>query len=79
MCHSLISILLALHYLFVTLNLLFPVFETEISLLLVPCLSVYARNYSTDSSVIPVKKYANADIQKYQILKENKGKAGVYR
>ena len=27
---------------------------------------------------IPVKKYANADQDKLQILKENKGKAGVY-
>jgi group I intron endonuclease len=27
----------------------------------------------------PVKIYANADIQKMQILKENKGKSGVYR
>jgi hypothetical protein len=30
-------------------------------------------------SVFPVKIYANADIQKMQILKENKGKSGVYR
>ena len=27
---------------------------------------------------LPVKKYANADQDKLQILKENKGKAGVY-
>ena len=37
-----------------------------------------ARSYSTGSSVKPVKKYANADRDKLQILKDNKGKAGVY-
>ena len=26
----------------------------------------------------PVKKYANADLEKLQIIKDNKGKAGVY-
>jgi group I intron endonuclease len=37
------------------------------------------RTYSTNSPVVPVKIYANADKNKLQILKENKGKAGVYR
>jgi group I intron endonuclease len=43
------------------------------------------RNYSSRKSVaaspavVPVKIYSNVDLQKYQILKENKGKAGVYR
>jgi group I intron endonuclease len=37
-------------------------------------------SYSTDKpAVIPVKIYMNADIDKLQILKENQGKAGVYR
>ena len=37
-------------------------------------------HYSTDKpAVIPVKIYMNADIEKIRILKENKGKAGVYR
>ena len=35
------------------------------------------RNYST--SISPVKTYRNPDTQKLQILKENKGKSGVYR
>ena len=40
--------------------------------------------YSTTSSCSgnnkkPVKVYANADTQKLQLLKDNKGKAGVYR
>jgi hypothetical protein len=30
-------------------------------------------------SVIPVATYANADTEKMQILKENKGRSGVYR
>lgn len=41
--------------------------------------SFYVRNYSSNSLVVPVKIYANADIQKSQILTENKGKSGVYR
>ena len=41
--------------------------------------SFYVRNYSSNSLVVPVKIYANADIQKSQILRENKGKSGVYR
>jgi hypothetical protein len=30
-------------------------------------------------SVIPVKIYKNADLDKFQIIKEAKGKSGVYR
>jgi len=30
------------------------------------------------SIVVPVKMYANADVQKLEILKENKGKSGIY-
>jgi hypothetical protein len=30
-------------------------------------------------SVVPVKIYANADLNKPQILIENKGKSGIYR
>lgn len=40
------------------------------------------QSYSTDSSnnnVTPVKLYANADIQKLEIMKDNKGKSGIYR
>lgn len=41
------------------------------------------RLYSTDSTssspLIPVIKYANADIDKLLVLKETKGKAGVYK
>nr|YP_009568416.1 hypothetical protein [Drechslerella brochopaga]QBL02499.1 hypothetical protein [Drechslerella brochopaga] len=40
-------------------------------------LSFYS--YSTSSTVSPVKKYINTDTQKLEILKENKGKSGVYR
>ena len=43
-----------------------------------PVFSVNIISYSTDSSVKPVKKYANADLDKLQIIKENKGKSGVY-
>jgi hypothetical protein len=39
----------------------------------------FCRTYSTNSSVLPIVKYANADIEKLEILKDNKGKAGVYR
>lgn len=31
------------------------------------------------SSVVPVIKYGNADVQKLQVIKENRGKSGVYR
>jgi hypothetical protein len=31
------------------------------------------------SHITPVLSYANADILKYEIIKEIKGKAGVYR
>jgi hypothetical protein len=31
------------------------------------------------SSVVPFIKYDNADIQKLQVIKENRGKSGVYR
>ena len=58
--------MLLLSLLFYNRNLTLPVF------------SVNVKSYSTDSSVKPVKKYANADIDKLQILKDNKGKAGVY-
>lgn len=37
------------------------------------------RTYSTDNPVIPVKIYKNTDLDKLQILKENKGKSGIYR
>lgn len=46
------------------------------------------RGYSTNSSAVaapiplgkePVKIYRNADLDKVRILKENKGKCGVYR
>jgi len=30
-------------------------------------------------SIIPVAIYANADIQKLDILKDNKNKSGIYR
>lgn len=37
------------------------------------------RRYSTNTHLYePIKKYENADIQKLQILEENKGKIGVY-
>ena len=44
-----------------------------------PFLGTAGRNYSTNSSFSPLKIYSNADIDKLQILKENKSKAGVYR
>jgi hypothetical protein len=30
-------------------------------------------------SVVPVKIYDNADVKKLNIIKENKGKSGIYR
>jgi len=45
-----------------------------------PPVALYVpRTYSTNSPVVPVKIYANADKEKLQIISENKGKAGVYR
>jgi hypothetical protein len=51
---------------------------------LTPLFLSFCRANSTNSSVTdalcqPVVKYENADIQKVQILKENKSKSGVYR
>lgn len=40
---------------------------------------IQRRSYSINFSVVPVKIYKNADHDKLQILKENQGKAGVYR
>jgi len=43
-------------------------------------LSPFTLNYSTGSSaVILMIKYNNADLDKLQRLRENKGKCGVYR
>lgn len=43
-------------------------------------LSVFeARSDSTNSSVLPVKLYKKADLDKLLIIKENKAKCGVYR
>jgi hypothetical protein len=33
---------------------------------------------SNSSSIVPAKVYTNADTQKEQILKENRGKSGIY-
>lgn len=42
--------------------------------------SSFTQFYSTSSpSVVPVKFYSNADTQKLEILKENRGKCGIYR
>ena len=50
--------------------------ENCFSLSLLP----FTINYSTGSSaVMPVIKYNNADLDKLEILKENKGKYDVYR
>lgn len=35
--------------------------------------------YSTNNTVVPERKYQNADIEKIEILKENKNKSGIYR
>ena len=39
----------------------------------------FQRTYSTNSTVVPTKIYKNAELDKLQILKENIGKAGIYR
>ena len=58
----------------------FGVFPTLDSNYFSLSLSLFARNYSTNSSaVVPVIKYKNTDLDKLQILKENKGKSGIYR
>jgi hypothetical protein len=36
------------------------------------------RHYSTGESVVPVKIYLNADLDKQSIITENKGKSGIY-
>jgi hypothetical protein len=41
------------------------------------CKARCIRAYSTELPE-PIKKYENSDIQKFQILEENKGKSGVY-
>ena len=42
------------------------------------------RNFSSDTSqsgidIVPIKSYSNADTMRADILKENIGKAGIYR
>jgi hypothetical protein len=54
----------------------FPFYSRNFSF---SALSVNVKNYSTNFSVVPVKIYRNTDLDKLQILKENKGKCGVYR
>lgn len=48
-----------------------------------PCYQVcnnIQRGIKTDSiSIVPVKSYSNADIQKQEIIKDNKDKIGIYR
>jgi hypothetical protein len=46
-----------------------------------PLLQKLKRYYSTNgvTPVVPEKSYANTDLQKLEIIKENKGKAGIYR
>lgn len=34
---------------------------------------------SSEAACVPVKTYINADLQKLQVLKENKAKSGIYR
>lgn len=43
--------------------------------------SLIGRAYSTSTSpsVVTVKKYTNADVEKLQILNDNKEKSGIYR
>ena len=41
-------------------------------------LSVRSVHNGSSSTVVPVKSYINADIDKLRIIQENKGKAGVY-
>jgi hypothetical protein len=57
----------------------FPLFATS-SLL---CKERFIHNVAAllcgGSSIVPVINYGNADIQKLQIVKENKGKSGVYK
>ena len=36
-------------------------------------------NYDYFLSVIPLVSFQNADLQKWEIIKEIKGKAGIYR
>ena len=40
---------------------------------------IYKKGFHTaNNPVVPVKVYANADIQKLEILNENRGKSGIY-
>jgi hypothetical protein len=41
--------------------------------------SLFKGLHTLPESVVPVRVYENADIQKAEIRKENKGKAGIYR
>jgi hypothetical protein len=52
-----------------------------IGTLMIRAYRAYSTSSSTPASVAaqPVKIYPNADLEKLLILKENKGKVGVYR
>lgn len=63
--------------------LLFTNFEHVASLLLLSEIDLFSACFLTSigelSLVIPVVCYSNADTQKTSILKENRGRSGVYR
>src|SRR5258706_1670692 len=42
------------------------------------CLRLFNGLHTLPESVVPVRVYANVDTQKLEILKENKGKSGIY-
>ena len=42
-------------------------------------LNKFKRRINTDSSLAPVKIYSNADLQKQNIINENKNKSGIYQ
>jgi hypothetical protein len=79
-------VILASVYLLHFHELLYSNLEAN-SMALLAIFPFLVRNYSSSKSaaaspslvVVPVKIYSNADLQKLQILRENEGKAGVYR
>ena len=42
-----------------------------------PCRII--QNNNLNVSIVPVREYQNMEVMKVEILKENKGKAGIYR
>jgi len=80
-------LIVSLKFLSVSLIILLYNFVSEISEFLISLtfindnlLSIVSNNYKLLlSSIIPIKVYSNADLNKVSIIEDNKGEAGVYK